>query len=108
MPRHRSGEDRRTIWFRCEQVIQWQMKLLCEMANRCMPLIDEFAATLCNLSLRKITASGPATAAQASVRFINSGDDATLLQTISASQSTQTRPHYDDSRACCDLSCTKQ
>jgi hypothetical protein len=48
-----------------------------------MPLIDEFAAMFCNLSLRKITAAGPTTAAQARVRFINCGDDAAPLQTIS-------------------------
>ena len=70
--------DRRTVWFRCEQIIQRQTELLCEMANRCVPLIDEFAATFCNLSLCEITASGPATTAQARVRFINCGDDATF------------------------------
>jgi hypothetical protein len=34
------------------------------MADRLMPLIDEFAAMFCNLSLIEITTSGPTTAAQ--------------------------------------------
>ena len=78
------------------------------MANRCVPLIDELAATFCNLSLREITAPGPATTAQARVRFINCGDDATSLQTISTGQSSQTRADHDDPRAGCDLCCTEQ
>src|SRR5215472_7128894 len=57
-----------------------------------MPLIDEFTAVLCNLSLIEITASGPTTAAQAYVRFIDCGDDATLLETIRTGQSSQTAP----------------
>ena len=78
------------------------------MANRCMPLIDEFAAMFCNLSLRKITASAPTTTAQARVRFINCGDDATSLQTISTGQSSQTRSDYDDPRGRSDLCSTEQ
>ena len=62
----------------------------------------------CNLSLREITASGPTPAAQARVRFINCGDDATSLQTISAGQSSQTSSDHDDPRAGCDLCCTEQ
>jgi hypothetical protein len=88
-------EDRRTIWFRCEQVIQLQTELLCQMTNRRMPLIDKFTAMFCRLSLRKITSSGPTTATEARVRFINCGVDATPLQTISTGQSSQTRSHHD-------------
>src|SRR5215475_7852622 len=101
-------KDRRTVWFRCEQIIQRQTELLCEMADRCMPLIDEFAAMLCNLSLIEITASSPTTAAQACVRFINCGDDAGLLQTISTGQSSQTCSDHNDSRTSCDLLCSEQ
>jgi hypothetical protein len=62
----------------------------------------------CNLSLREIAASGPTTAAQARVRFINCGDDATSLQTISTGQSSQTSSDHDDPRAGCDSCCTEQ
>jgi len=53
--------DRRTVRFRPEQVVEPQIELLREMANRCMPLIDEFAAVFRNLSLIEVTASGPTT-----------------------------------------------
>jgi len=58
--------------------------------------------------LRKITASGPATATQARVRFINCGDDATSVQTVSAGQSSKTGSDHPDSRAGFDLFCTEQ
>jgi hypothetical protein len=62
----------------------------------------------CNLSLREITASGPTATAQARVCFINCGDNAASLQTISAGQSSKTSSNYDDPRAGCDLFCTEQ
>ena len=101
-------KDRRTVWFCCEQVIQRQTELLCELANSCMPLIDEFAAMFCILSLREIPASGPTTSTQARVRFINGSDNATSLQTISAGQSSQTSSDHDDPRSGCDSCCTEQ
>src|SRR4029079_16035590 len=101
-------EDRRTVWFRREQVIQWQTKLLCELANRCMPLIYEFAAVFSVVSVFEIIPSGPTTTTQARVCFINCGVDTTSLQPISTGQSSQARSDYGDSRAGCDLSCTQQ
>jgi hypothetical protein len=101
-------EDGRTVWFCREQIIEAETKLLREVAYRCMPLIDEFAAVFCIVSVREIITVGPTTAAQARVRFINGGDNATSLQTISAGQSSQTGSDHGDPRAGCNLSCTEQ
>ena len=57
-----------------------------------MPLIDEFAAMFCNVSVREIIASSPATAAQARVCFVYCDDDATLLKTISAGYPARPAP----------------
>ena len=57
-----------------------------------MPLIDEFAAMFCVVSVREITASSPTPTAQARVCFVNCDDDATLLKTISAGYPARPAP----------------
>ena len=85
---HPSRQEAEKNWASFQADPEWKkVKAESEAQGPLVDHIDRYFM-FCNVSLRKITASSPATAAQARVRFINCGDDATLLQAISTGQSS--------------------